>query len=80
MKTETYFLIHYTGVIYRCDIRKDDYISMWEQLPIKLAQQSNKIIKMTTFGRGYTVKNREVKKEYFSKSQMVLLSLQAETL
>jgi hypothetical protein len=80
MSTETYFLIHHTGAIYRKDVKLDEFTSIWHQLPMNLAQQSNQIIKMTPFGRGYTIKCREMRKQYYSKKQMTMIALQAETI
>ena len=77
-KVDTYFMITPNGVF-----RKDIYeqYSTWSQLPMQLAQRSNQIVKLTQTGRGYTIKNRySEKKQYFTKKEMVMLSLQAEVL
>lgn len=75
---DTYFLITPFGV-YRKDIYEE--YSTWSQLPMNLAARSEKIVKLTPTGRGVTIKNRESeKRQYFTKREMVMLSLQAETL
>ena len=76
-KRKTYFYITPDGV-YRRDIDKSDHI--WLNGSMKLAMQSNIIIEMSEFGRGKTVKNRDNadKVRYFTKDEMVIISLQAE--
>ena len=76
-KIRTYFYITPDGV-YRRDIDKSN--SVWINGSMKLAMQSNMIIEMSEFGRGKTVKNRDNadKVRYFTKDEMVMISLQAE--
>ena len=79
MTTDTYFFLTHDNKVYRKDIPAN------EEYPLlyaghKLSGLSNQIVKLTPYGRGYTVKNRySGKKQYFTKKEMVFLSLRAET-
>lgn len=79
MSAETYFLVYGDGRVKRKVIHTDFVGNFWRQMPMKLAAEANQIIKQTPYGRGYTVKNRySEKKQYFTKDEMVMLSLKAE--
>lgn len=78
MKTDTYFFVTHDNKIYRKDIPTN------EEYPLlyaghKLSAFSNQIVKLTPYGRGYTVKNRySGKKQYFTRKEMVMIALKAQ--
>jgi len=77
--TNTYFFITHDNKVYRKEI------SVYSKYPLldaghKLSAFSNQIVLMTKYGRGKTVKNRSGKTQYFTRQEMVMLSLQAENL
>lgn len=78
MTTNTYFFITHDNKVYRKEI------SIYSKYPLldaghKLSAFSNQIILMTKYGRGKTIKNRHSgKTQYFTRQEMVMLSLQAE--
>jgi hypothetical protein len=74
----TYFFLTHDGKVYRKDIPvNSDYPLL--DAGYKLAAFSNQVILMTKYGRGKTVKNRYSEKpQYFTRKEMVMLSLQAE--
>jgi hypothetical protein len=76
--SDTYFFVTHDDKVYRKDVPSD------AEHPLlyaghKLSAYSNQIVKLTPYGRGYTVKNRySGKRQYFTRKEMVLLSLRAE--
>lgn len=76
----TYFFLTHDGKIYRKDIPTTSRYPLLDA-GHKLAGFSNQIIQLTPYGRGKTVKNRyNAKPQYFTRNEMVLLSLQAESI
>jgi len=74
---ETYFLITKDGV-YRKDI--DTTFNLWSQLPMRSAAMANQIIKLTSHGKGVTVKNRYSDcRQFFSEDEMTMIALRAES-
>lgn len=75
---ETYFLVTNDGV-YRKDI--DTTFNLWSQLPMRSAAMANQIIKLTSHGKGVTVKNRySGQRQFFGEDEMLMIALQAEPL
>lgn len=76
MTTNTYFFLTHDGKVYRKDISATSKHPLLEEA--KLSQFSNQIVLMTKYGRGKTIKNRYSEKpQYFTRKEMVLLSLRA---
>ena len=80
MTTNTYFFLHHDGTVYRKDVPVDEE-SPLSRAGLKIATESNQIIVMTRFGKGISIKNRlNEKMQFFSKQDMVMLSLAAKAI
>lgn len=80
MTTNTYFLLTHDGKVYRKEISATAKHPLLD-LGARLSQFSNQIILMTKYGRGKTIKNRYGgKTQYFTRKEMVLLSLRATSI
>lgn len=75
---DTYFLVFRDGSVQRKEVR-NHLTNFWEQMPMKLAADADQIIKLTPYGRGYTIKDRETgKRRYFTRKEMLMIRLRAE--
>ena len=69
------------GKIYRKDVDESEDYPYFLNGAYRVAANSNQIILMTSSGRGKTLKNRySGKTRYFTRQEMVMLSLQAESI
>lgn len=67
------------GKVIRKDVKEDP--NFWGQLGMKLASQAEQIIEVSKYGRGKTIKNRfSEKSQYFTRQEIVMLSLKAESI
>lgn len=73
----TLFLIMGDGKVIRKDVKDDPMF--WGQIGMKLASQAEQIIEVSKYGRGKTIKNRfSEKPQYFTRREMIMLTLRAE--
>lgn len=80
MTQRTFFFIKYDGTIIRREFEQQTKYPFLDG-GYKLAADSNQVIEMTSTGRGKTIKNRySAKPQYFTRNEMILLSLQAESI
>lgn len=76
---DTYFLVFHDGRVERKDVN-NYHQEFWQQMPMKLAAEAHQIIKLTPYGRGYTVKDRTTgKRQYFTRKEMLMMMLRAES-
>lgn len=85
MTTNTYFYITCNGNVYRKEVPVTEKYPLLASglLPSgeRAAAYADQVILLTKYGRGKTIKNRySDRPQYFTRQEMVMLSLQAESI
>lgn len=81
MTIKTYFFVHHTGNVYRKDVPVSAEPEHWTTgVGRRLVALSNLVVVMNQSGTGRILKCREYRREDLTRDEMVVLSLQAESI